>query len=208
MYCVWHWWSSLISLRFDQITHTRDTMNSDGINSLTYRVINVDKLDLFTKITVDVGKPWWPPPPRVSWQEVAGLAKCAFNAWTFRFLGRHVRQLNIVLLVLHRLTLTRTSVWMDTCCQMLLLTCCTCLLLWKSVTISIAGSHDFISECRNVWIWCACCREMWLVPLVRVWRGICHLWESDPVSSGVVYLLVVTRLYHILSRSSQKINNF
>ncbi|TWW55506.1 beta-1,4-galactosyltransferase 1 [Takifugu flavidus] len=43
--------------RFDQIARTRDTMNTDGINSLTYRVIKVDKLDLFTKITVDVGKP-------------------------------------------------------------------------------------------------------------------------------------------------------
>lgn len=43
--------------RFDQIAHTRDTINTDGINSLTYRVIKVEKLDLFTKITVDVGKP-------------------------------------------------------------------------------------------------------------------------------------------------------
>lgn len=44
-------------LRFDQIAHTRDTMNTDGINSLTYRLIKVDKLDLFTLITVDVGQP-------------------------------------------------------------------------------------------------------------------------------------------------------
>lgn len=32
-------------------------MNTDGINSLTYRVIKVDKQDLFTLITVDVGRP-------------------------------------------------------------------------------------------------------------------------------------------------------
>lgn len=47
----------LVSPRFNQIAHTRDTINSDGINSLTYHVIKVEKLDLFTKITVDVGKP-------------------------------------------------------------------------------------------------------------------------------------------------------
>lgn len=44
-------------LRFNQIAHTRDTIDTDGINSLTYRVTKVEKLDLFTKITVDVGKP-------------------------------------------------------------------------------------------------------------------------------------------------------
>ncbi|XP_038142566.1 beta-1,4-galactosyltransferase 1 [Cyprinodon tularosa] len=43
--------------RFDRIAHTRETMHKDGINSLTYNVIQVEKLDLFTKITVDVGKP-------------------------------------------------------------------------------------------------------------------------------------------------------
>lgn len=43
--------------RFDRIAHTRDTMNKDGIKSLTYKVVKVEKLDLFTKITVDVGKP-------------------------------------------------------------------------------------------------------------------------------------------------------
>ncbi|XP_008300873.1 beta-1,4-galactosyltransferase 1 [Stegastes partitus] len=43
--------------RFDRIAHTRETMNKDGINSLSYRVVSVDKLDLFTKITVDVGRP-------------------------------------------------------------------------------------------------------------------------------------------------------
>uniref|UniRef100_A0A3Q1GLP0 N-acetyllactosamine synthase n=1 Tax=Acanthochromis polyacanthus TaxID=80966 RepID=A0A3Q1GLP0_9TELE len=42
---------------FDRIAHTRDTMNKDGINSLSYTVVSVDKLDLFTEITVDVGKP-------------------------------------------------------------------------------------------------------------------------------------------------------
>ncbi|XP_047440864.1 beta-1,4-galactosyltransferase 1 [Mugil cephalus] len=43
--------------RFDRIAHTRQTMYQDGINSLSYRVVRVDKLDLFTRITVDVGKP-------------------------------------------------------------------------------------------------------------------------------------------------------
>lgn len=43
--------------RFDRIAHTRDTMHKDGIKSLSYTVVRVDKLDLFTKITVDVGKP-------------------------------------------------------------------------------------------------------------------------------------------------------
>ncbi|KAA0709643.1 Beta-1,4-galactosyltransferase 1 [Triplophysa tibetana] len=42
--------------RFDRIAHTRDTMAKDGINSLTYEVVKVEKDQLFTKITVDVGK--------------------------------------------------------------------------------------------------------------------------------------------------------
>jgi len=32
-------------------------MNKDGINSLTYKVVSLEKLELYTKITVDVGKP-------------------------------------------------------------------------------------------------------------------------------------------------------
>ncbi|XP_034399565.1 beta-1,4-galactosyltransferase 1 [Cyclopterus lumpus] len=43
--------------RFDRIAHTRETMHKDGINSLSYQVVKTEKLDLFTKITVDVGKP-------------------------------------------------------------------------------------------------------------------------------------------------------
>ncbi|KAG7462097.1 hypothetical protein MATL_G00199020 [Megalops atlanticus] len=43
--------------RFDRIAHTRETMSRDGINSLTYEVTRVEKDKLFTKITVDVGKP-------------------------------------------------------------------------------------------------------------------------------------------------------
>lgn len=43
--------------RFDRIAHTRETMHKDGINSLTYRVVRTERLDLFTRITVDVGKP-------------------------------------------------------------------------------------------------------------------------------------------------------
>ncbi|KAM7000481.1 beta-1,4-galactosyltransferase 1 [Tautogolabrus adspersus] len=43
--------------RFNRIAHTRETMWKDGINSLSYRVVKIEKLDLYTKITVDVGKP-------------------------------------------------------------------------------------------------------------------------------------------------------
>uniref|UniRef100_A0A1A8GTB6 Beta-1,4-galactosyltransferase n=1 Tax=Nothobranchius korthausae TaxID=1143690 RepID=A0A1A8GTB6_9TELE len=43
--------------RFDRIAHTKETMNKDGINSLSYKLMSVEKLDLFTKITVDVGTP-------------------------------------------------------------------------------------------------------------------------------------------------------
>lgn len=44
-------------VRFDRIAHTRETMYKDGINSLSYKVVKTEKFDLFTKITVDVGKP-------------------------------------------------------------------------------------------------------------------------------------------------------
>ncbi len=47
----------IFCLRFDRIAHTRETMATDGINSLTYNVIKIEKDLLFTKITVDVGKP-------------------------------------------------------------------------------------------------------------------------------------------------------
>ncbi|XP_020789084.1 beta-1,4-galactosyltransferase 1 [Boleophthalmus pectinirostris] len=43
--------------RFDRISHTRETMHKDGINSLTYRVMKTERFDLFTRITVDVGTP-------------------------------------------------------------------------------------------------------------------------------------------------------
>ncbi|XP_028316150.1 beta-1,4-galactosyltransferase 1 isoform X2 [Gouania willdenowi] len=43
--------------RHSQITHTRETMETDGINSLTYKVVDIKKLQLFTNITVDVGQP-------------------------------------------------------------------------------------------------------------------------------------------------------
>ncbi|XP_041653839.1 beta-1,4-galactosyltransferase 1 [Cheilinus undulatus] len=43
--------------RFNRIAHTRETMHKDGINSLSYSVVSLEKLDLYTKITVDVGKP-------------------------------------------------------------------------------------------------------------------------------------------------------
>uniref|UniRef100_A0A3P8V8A7 Beta-1,4-galactosyltransferase n=1 Tax=Cynoglossus semilaevis TaxID=244447 RepID=A0A3P8V8A7_CYNSE len=43
--------------RFDRIAHTRDTMRKDGLNSLTYKVVKKETFDLFTEITVDIGKP-------------------------------------------------------------------------------------------------------------------------------------------------------
>ncbi|KAM4850414.1 beta-1,4-galactosyltransferase 1 isoform X2 [Urocitellus parryii] len=43
--------------RFDRIAHTRDTMRYDGLNSLTYHVLDVQRYPLYTKITVDIGTP-------------------------------------------------------------------------------------------------------------------------------------------------------
>ncbi|RMC22435.1 hypothetical protein DUI87_00749 [Hirundo rustica rustica] len=43
--------------RFDRIAHTRETMNSDGLNTLSYKVLRTDKFPLYTKITVDIGSP-------------------------------------------------------------------------------------------------------------------------------------------------------
>ncbi|XP_064358151.1 beta-1,4-galactosyltransferase 1 isoform X2 [Dromaius novaehollandiae] len=43
--------------RFDRIAHTRETMSSDGLNTLSYKVVKNDKYPLYTKITVDIGSP-------------------------------------------------------------------------------------------------------------------------------------------------------
>lgn len=43
--------------RFDRIAHTKETMRFDGLNSLTYKVLDVERYPLFTKITVDIGTP-------------------------------------------------------------------------------------------------------------------------------------------------------
>ncbi|XP_028661734.1 beta-1,4-galactosyltransferase 1-like [Erpetoichthys calabaricus] len=43
--------------RFDRIGRTKLTMDSDGLNSLTYKVIEVQKQPLYTKVIVDVGSP-------------------------------------------------------------------------------------------------------------------------------------------------------
>ncbi|XP_044274800.1 beta-1,4-galactosyltransferase 1 [Varanus komodoensis] len=43
--------------RFNKIAHTRETMKSDGLNTLTYTVVKTDKFRLYTKITVDIGTP-------------------------------------------------------------------------------------------------------------------------------------------------------
>ncbi|XP_077388733.1 beta-1,4-galactosyltransferase 1 [Festucalex cinctus] len=43
--------------RFDRIAHTRETMSKDGIKSLSYKLVAKETLALYTKITVDIGKP-------------------------------------------------------------------------------------------------------------------------------------------------------
>ncbi|XP_077428516.1 beta-1,4-galactosyltransferase 1 [Vanacampus margaritifer] len=43
--------------RFDRIAHTRETMSKDGIKSLSYKRLSKETLPLYTKITVDIGKP-------------------------------------------------------------------------------------------------------------------------------------------------------
>nr|UHK02626.1 Uge1-GalT fusion protein [synthetic construct] len=43
--------------RFDRIAHTKETMLSDGLNSLTYQVLDVQRYPLYTQITVDIGTP-------------------------------------------------------------------------------------------------------------------------------------------------------
>lgn len=43
--------------RFDRIAHTKETMLSDGLNTLTYLVLDIERYPLFTKITVDIGTP-------------------------------------------------------------------------------------------------------------------------------------------------------
>lgn len=43
--------------RFKKIAHTRQTMKTDGIKSLSYKVLDIEKDLLYTKITVDIGTP-------------------------------------------------------------------------------------------------------------------------------------------------------
>ncbi|XP_063082710.1 beta-1,4-galactosyltransferase 1 [Cavia porcellus] len=43
--------------RFSRIAHTKETMHSDGLNSLTYQVLGIERHQLYTQITVDVGTP-------------------------------------------------------------------------------------------------------------------------------------------------------
>ncbi|XP_077004066.1 beta-1,4-galactosyltransferase 1 [Tamandua tetradactyla] len=43
--------------RFERIAHTKETMLSDGLNTLTYQVLDMQRYPLYTKITVDVGTP-------------------------------------------------------------------------------------------------------------------------------------------------------
>ncbi|XP_029460132.1 beta-1,4-galactosyltransferase 1-like [Rhinatrema bivittatum] len=43
--------------RFNKIAHTEETMNSDGLNSLSYEVVKTEKKPLYTIITVNIGLP-------------------------------------------------------------------------------------------------------------------------------------------------------
>ncbi|XP_063106354.1 beta-1,4-galactosyltransferase 1-like [Cavia porcellus] len=43
--------------RFAQNAHTEETMYSDGLNSLTYQLLDIERHQLYTKITVDIGTP-------------------------------------------------------------------------------------------------------------------------------------------------------
>ncbi|KAJ8000984.1 hypothetical protein DPEC_G00186110 [Dallia pectoralis] len=43
--------------RFDRMANTFYSMDHDGLNSLEYKIVSVEKLALFTKITADVGEP-------------------------------------------------------------------------------------------------------------------------------------------------------
>nr|XP_056704471.1 beta-1,4-galactosyltransferase 1 [Euleptes europaea] len=43
--------------RFTKIAHTKETMNSDGLNTLSYKAVKIERFYLYTKITVDVGSP-------------------------------------------------------------------------------------------------------------------------------------------------------
>lgn len=45
------------SCRFDRIAHTKETMLSDGLNTLSYKVLDIERNPLYTKITVDIGTP-------------------------------------------------------------------------------------------------------------------------------------------------------
>uniref|UniRef100_A0A8C9SUB9 Beta-1,4-galactosyltransferase n=1 Tax=Scleropages formosus TaxID=113540 RepID=A0A8C9SUB9_SCLFO len=42
---------------FNNLMRTLQTMNKDGANSLVYQIVRVEKDQLYTKVTVDVGKP-------------------------------------------------------------------------------------------------------------------------------------------------------
>ncbi|XP_057188261.1 beta-1,4-galactosyltransferase 1 [Triplophysa rosa] len=43
--------------RFNRIAQTKRTINKDGINTLKYKVIQIEKDKLYTKITVDISEP-------------------------------------------------------------------------------------------------------------------------------------------------------
>uniref|UniRef100_A0ACB8ESD9 Beta-1,4-galactosyltransferase 1 n=1 Tax=Sphaerodactylus townsendi TaxID=933632 RepID=A0ACB8ESD9_9SAUR len=43
--------------RFTKIAHTKETMKADGLNTLSYKAVKIERFSLYTKITVDVGSP-------------------------------------------------------------------------------------------------------------------------------------------------------
>lgn len=46
-----------VACRFDRIAHTKETMFLDGLNTLFYNVLDVQRYPLYTKVTVDIGTP-------------------------------------------------------------------------------------------------------------------------------------------------------
>lgn len=101
-------------------------MHRDGINSLSYEVVKIDKFDLFTKITVGVGKPWRGP-GRVQGPQTNTVKTS--DTWIFQFWSGGSDMLDsavsLILLVFAQMDgglcllcrPLRTPLWLDTGCN-------------------------------------------------------------------------------------------
>ena len=47
----------LLFCRYNMLSQTKHTIDTDGLNSLSYTVLKVERHRLYTNITVDVGSP-------------------------------------------------------------------------------------------------------------------------------------------------------